>query len=218
MTAETVEFDIHAIAAGGDGVGRVDGLVVFAPRTAPGDRVRATIERGKRFARATQVEIVTPSPDRVTPACRHYDADACGGCQLQHLNDEAQRAAKAGMIRDAFTRIAKRPLDQPQVRHGGSAWRYRTKLTLALRRDGAGWVAGLHRYDDPSAVFAWTTARSPTTRDRRLARSAGARGSAPGGGGAAGLGAAARRRRGTRRWRARSVGNGPGICWPPRRR
>ena len=34
MTADVVELDIHGIAAGGDGVGRADGLVVFAPRTA----------------------------------------------------------------------------------------------------------------------------------------------------------------------------------------
>ncbi len=154
MTPETVELEINGIAAGGDGVGRVDGLVVFAPRTAPGDRVRATIERGKRFARATHTEILKPSPDRVAPACPHYEGDACGGCQLQHLSDEAQREAKAGMIRDAFARIAKRPADAPEVRHGRSPWRYRAKLTLALRRGPGGWTAGLHRFDDPSEVFA----------------------------------------------------------------
>jgi 23S rRNA (uracil1939-C5)-methyltransferase len=32
-------------------------------------------------------------------------------------------------------------------------WRYRRKLTLHLRRTGSGWVAGLHPYDDPVAVF-----------------------------------------------------------------
>ncbi|MGA9837206.1 MAG: TRAM domain-containing protein [Gemmatimonadaceae bacterium] len=167
MTPETVELDIHAIAAGGDGVGRVDGLVVFAPRTAPGDHVRATIERGKRFARASHTEILTPSSDRVAPACRHYDGDACGGCQLQHLSDGAQRRAKAGMIRDAFTRIAKRPLDLPEVRHGRSPWRYRAKLTLALRRTSGGWTGGLHRFDDSAAVFALDDC--PITDQRVLA-------------------------------------------------
>lgn len=166
MTLDTVDVDIHGIAAGGDGVGRTDGLVVFAPRTAPGDRVRATIERGKRFAHASHIEILMASPDRVPPACPHYDGDACGGCQLQHLSADAQREAKAGMIRDAFTRIAKRPIARPEVRSGGSAWRYRTKLTFALRREGAGWLAGLHRYDDPSVVFA--VADCPITDERVL--------------------------------------------------
>ncbi|HEU4988380.1 MAG TPA: hypothetical protein VFT41_01195 [Gemmatimonadaceae bacterium] len=154
MTDATIEFDVHGIAAGGDGVGRADGLVIFAPRTAPGDRVRARLERGKRFARATGVEVLTPSTDRVTPDCPHYDRDRCGGCQLQHLSTDAQRRAKAGMIRDAFERIARRPIALPEVRHGRDAWRYRTKLTLALRRRGTGWTAGLHRYDAPDEIFA----------------------------------------------------------------
>lgn len=154
MTVDVVDLDIHAIAAGGDGVGRADGLVVFAPRTAPGDRIRATVERGKRFARATAVDVLVPSPDRVAPPCPHYDGDRCGGCQLQHLSAEAQRAAKAGMIRDAFERIARRPVALPEIRHGAAVWRYRTKLTLALRRSGTAWIAGLHRFDAPAEVFA----------------------------------------------------------------
>ena len=167
MTADLLEVDIDGIAAGGDGVGRADGLVVFAPRTAPGDRVRATVARAKRFARATGVTILEPSPDRVTPACPHYDGDRCGGCQLQHLSIDAQRRAKAGMIRDAFQRIAHRPVAAPEIRHGESPWRYRTKLTLALRWVGGAWVAGLHRYDAPDEVFALDDC--PITDDRVLA-------------------------------------------------
>ncbi len=154
VTAEVVELDIHGIATGGDGVGRADGLVVFAPRTAPGDRIRATVERGKRFARAESVDVLSPSADRVPPPCPHYEGDRCGGCQLQHLSADAQHRAKAGMIRDAFERIARRPMDLPEVRHGTAAWRYRTKLTLALRRSGSAWIAGLHRYDAPDEIFA----------------------------------------------------------------
>lgn len=164
MTAELVDLDIASIAAGGDGVGRADGLVVFAPRSAPGDHVRVTVERGKRFARASRVEILTPSADRVTPPCPHYNGDRCGGCQLQHMNDDAQRRAKAGIIRDAFTRIAKRPIDLPDVRHGESAWGYRSKLTLSLRRSMGTWLAGLHRYDAPDEIFALKVC--PITDDR----------------------------------------------------
>jgi 23S rRNA (uracil1939-C5)-methyltransferase len=167
MTTDIVELDIHAIAAGGDGVGRADGLVVFAPRTAPGDRIRATVERGKRFARASRVELLVLSPERAKPECPHYEGDRCGGCQLQHLNGAAQRGAKAGMIRDAFQRIAKRPIELPEVRHGAAAWRYRTKLTLALRKSGGAWTAGLHRYDAPDQVFALDDC--PITDERVMA-------------------------------------------------
>jgi 23S rRNA (uracil1939-C5)-methyltransferase len=69
------------------------------------------------------------------------------------MNDEAQRAAKAGIVRDALRRIARRDVGLPLVVQGPSDWQYRRRLKLALQRRGTGWVGGLHPYDNPSAVF-----------------------------------------------------------------
>ena len=72
---QLVELSVASIAAGGDGVARHDGVVVFTPRTAPGDvaLVRATVKR--RFARGELVSLVTLSPRRVEPPCEHYTHD-----------------------------------------------------------------------------------------------------------------------------------------------
>jgi 23S rRNA (uracil1939-C5)-methyltransferase len=151
-----VELEIASIAAGGDGVGRADGLVVFTPRTAPGDRVRvrATPAPGGRFARGELIALLHASEARVEPACPHYAGDRCGGCQLQHLRYDAQLAAKRGIVQDALTRIARRPISDVVVHPSPAQWRYRRKLTLALRRSRSGtWIAGLHRYDAPDEVF-----------------------------------------------------------------
>ena len=145
---------ITSIAAGGDGVARHEGMAAFVPRTAPGDRVRAELRPRRRFAQGRLRHILEPSPDRVEPPCPHYVRDRCGGCQLQHMRIEAQRSAKAGIVRDALVRIGKRAAEPPEVRPSPSDWRYRNKLTLALRRRGDRWIAGLHPYDDPAAVFA----------------------------------------------------------------
>ena len=64
---------IVRIAARGDGVtasGR------YAELAAPGDLLRedGTLE---------------PGPNRQAPPCRHFPE--CGGCQLQHLTDDAYR-------------------------------------------------------------------------------------------------------------------------------
>jgi 23S rRNA (uracil1939-C5)-methyltransferase len=80
--------------------------------------------------------------------------DRCGGCQLQHLSYDAQLQAKARIVRDAMQRIGKRSVDLPVVQPSATPWRYRRKLTLALRRKREGWIAGLHPFDDPRAVFA----------------------------------------------------------------
>lgn len=150
-----VELEVESIATGGNGVGRASGMVVFLPRTAPGDRVRARVPSplGKRFAIGDLVEVVRPSPQRVDPPCPHYRDDRCGGCQLQHLSYPAQLEAKRVIVRDALTRIGKRTIELPTIRPSDREWRYRAKLTLAMRRRGERWLIGLHPYDDPVAVF-----------------------------------------------------------------
>ena len=158
---------ITSIAAGGDGVGRSEGVVVFVPRTAPGDVARVRLVRAKRFARGRLLSLDEPSPDRVEPPCPHYSGDRCGGCQLQHLRYDAQIAAKRAIIGDALRRIGRRDVADPEVEPSDSAWRYRRKLTLHVRRTGARWIAGLHPYDDPSAVF--DLVDCPITDERVLA-------------------------------------------------
>jgi len=78
---------------------------------------------------------------------------------------EAQLAAKQIIIRDSMQRIGKRDVDPPPVERSPKEWRYRTKLTLAMRRRGARWIAGLHPFDDPSRIFALSDC--PIT-DRRV--------------------------------------------------
>ena len=152
MTRATLK--INSVAAGGDGVARSDGLVVFIPRTAPGDLVTADMKVNGRFARGKLRDIVTPSPQRIDPPCPHYTRDKCGGCQLQHIEYyDGQLPAKRVIIQDSLQRIGKRQIEVPSIVRSPKEWRYRTKLTLAIRRRGPRWIAGLHPYDDPVRVF-----------------------------------------------------------------
>lgn len=167
MNGVPERVEITGIAAGGDGVGRAEGIVVFVPRTAPGDIALVTLVRSKRFARGRLEALERPSPERVTPPCVHYTRDRCGGCQLQHLSYDAQLAAKAGIIGDSLRRIGKRDAGAVIVEPSDAQWRYRRKLTLHVRRSGAEWLAGLHPYDDPSAVFDVTDC--PITDERVIA-------------------------------------------------
>jgi 23S rRNA (uracil1939-C5)-methyltransferase len=161
----TVSVGIDSIAAGGDGVGRNEGLVVFVPRTAPGDVVTAQITGRGRFARGALRNVVTASAVRTEPPCPHYTQDKCGGCQLQHMQYDSQLVAKQLIVRDSLQRIGKRTIEPPPIARSPKDWRYRTKLTLAIRRRGARWIAGLHPYDDPVRVF--PLADCPIT-DRRV--------------------------------------------------
>src|SRR5687768_16742945 len=100
--------EVESIAAGGDGVARAEGLVIFLPRTAPGDAGRARVSVKGRFGRGAMEVLERPAPVRVPPPCEHYTRDRCGGCQLQHMSYESQLAAKGRIIADSITRIGRR--------------------------------------------------------------------------------------------------------------
>ncbi|MBG85780.1 MAG: RNA methyltransferase [Verrucomicrobiales bacterium] len=95
---------IEDLAFGGDGVARIDEMVVFVPFTIPGERVEIELTKVKTaFARGRIVNVEEPSANRVEPACGHF-AD-CGGCQYQHIDYPAQLNLKRKQITDIFQRI-----------------------------------------------------------------------------------------------------------------
>lgn len=153
MSAGTVaELEITGLAAGGDGVARLDALAVFVPRTAVGDVVRATLVNRGRFARGTVQEVVRASADRVEPPCVHYTRDGCGGCQWQHLNIDAQREAKAQLVMDAFARIARVPIERPEVLGSDETFGYRRTLSFTVRGNAGQRRGGFHAADAPDVI------------------------------------------------------------------
>ena len=138
---------IESVAAGGDGVGHLaDGMTVFVPRTAPGDRVALShVRRRRRHARAEAAELLERSPDRVAPPCRHFERDTCGGCQWQHLSLEAQHRAKRRIVGDALRRLGGLAVDDPELVPSPRAFSYRATITLTVRWRGSEPVVGFHR-------------------------------------------------------------------------
>jgi tRNA/tmRNA/rRNA uracil-C5-methylase (TrmA/RlmC/RlmD family) len=104
---DRVSLVIHDIAFGGEGVGRLDQMVVFVPYVITGETVEAEIiEVKKNFARAKLIQVITASAEhRVEPACRYFGA--CGGCQYQHIDYAHQLRIKHKQISDLFERVGR---------------------------------------------------------------------------------------------------------------
>jgi tRNA/tmRNA/rRNA uracil-C5-methylase (TrmA/RlmC/RlmD family) len=95
---------ITDIAFGGEGVARVEELVVFVPFVLMGEVVEVEItELKKNFARARLLKVVEPSSERVTPPCPYFGN--CGGCQYQHIDYATQLRIKHKQIVDLFQRV-----------------------------------------------------------------------------------------------------------------
>lgn len=101
---DRTRIKIEKIAFGGNGVGRINNLVVFVPFAAPGDELEIEIvELKKKFARGRILKIIQASPQRVKPLCKYYEN--CGGCCYQHLSYEHQLEIKKLQVEEVFKKI-----------------------------------------------------------------------------------------------------------------
>jgi len=111
---------ILRVAARGDGITADGRHAAFA---APGDTL-------------TDTGAVIPGPHHQTPPCRHFPE--CGGCQLQHLDDEAY----AGFVADRITAaLAAHGLDAPLRPAHLSPPRTRRRATLHYDKGRLGFAA-----------------------------------------------------------------------------
>lgn len=119
------------------------GQVVLVRGAIPGERVLAWIERAeKRMAYAVAREIVEASPDR-RPA---GDDPLCGGALYSHIAYERQLAIKSDVIRDAFSRLGRYPIDRPIVVAGSPEEAYRMRARFHVHGPRAGFYReGTHQ-------------------------------------------------------------------------
>jgi len=103
---DEVTLDIIGLTQDGEGVGRADGFALFVRGALPGERVRAKVLKVKKqYGYAKMLSLLQASPDRVESPCPIYRQ--CGGCQLQHMDYQAQLAWKRQHVVDSLTRIGK---------------------------------------------------------------------------------------------------------------
>ncbi|NTW02742.1 MAG: class I SAM-dependent RNA methyltransferase [Oscillochloris sp.] len=157
---EEILLEIHGIAQGGDGVGRMDGMVVFVTGALPGEQVLVQIsERRQSYIRGSVVEVVVPSPDRVAP----ITADD-GHAAWQHIAYPAQLRLKETIVREQLAKLA--GLDDAPIAPILAApqpWGYRNtaRLHIANNKIGYHYSGSRHVSDlesDPLLLPALNTA------------------------------------------------------------
>jgi tRNA/tmRNA/rRNA uracil-C5-methylase (TrmA/RlmC/RlmD family) len=136
LDGAVLELTVGPVAHGGHCVARPpEGRVVFVRHALPGERVRAVVtEERKGYLRADAIEILSASPDRVTPPCPW--AGTCGGCDFQHVRLDAQRELKAAVVHEQLVRVGGLAPEEATVEvvalpdDGGLGWRTRVAYTV----------------------------------------------------------------------------------------
>lgn len=142
QTGEKAVVTITGIAAGGDGVGRIHGAVVFVPGTCRGDVAEIQIEYVKSGCFYGRVL-------RFLEASKHHRSDfcdacgTCGGCNFAHMDYEEQRIVKRQIVADAIERIGGfHDIEVAETLAAPRPERYRNKMVFPLGTDQQGRPVG----------------------------------------------------------------------------
>jgi 23S rRNA (uracil1939-C5)-methyltransferase len=105
---QEVEVLVDKPASGGRMIARHDGEVLLVAGAIPGERVVAVVTRAeKRVAFADTLRVVEASVDRRPSS----EDPGCGGTLYSHIAYERQVRLKGEIIRDAYTRIGRIPVE-----------------------------------------------------------------------------------------------------------
>ncbi|MEI6787668.1 MAG: class I SAM-dependent RNA methyltransferase [bacterium] len=143
---------------GGRGIGRLEGKVCFVPGVLPGETVRVKIIRDRGdFLEAEPLEILTPSPHRIQPACplasslglRSFSEGGCPGCCYQHVDYTEEVSIKNEQLRNLLARQTATLL--PPV-PAPSPLGYRNKMALHAQADGKDMRLGYFMADNTTIL------------------------------------------------------------------
>lgn len=112
---------------GGDCLGKINGKNVFIPFAVPGEQLEIEITESKKdYDIGKIVNILQPSPKRITPVCENYTK--CGGCNLMHIDYDYQIELRKQILADCFTR---NKIQVPEIDYvAGDSLNYRARFQL----------------------------------------------------------------------------------------
>ncbi|GGB10535.1 23S rRNA (uracil(1939)-C(5))-methyltransferase RlmD [Macrococcus hajekii] len=127
----------------GNGVVKIDGYPIFIPHVVKDEQITfKLIKQNKGFGIGKLISIEEESQDRVTPPCIYYQQ--CGGCNIQHLNYDAQLTMKENQVKNLVQKMTKLDVPVKSIMGMEHPWRYRNKSQLPVQyKDGI--VTGFYK-------------------------------------------------------------------------
>lgn len=160
---DIVDLTITSATAEGSGVGKTqDGIAVFVPLSAIGDRLEVRILKVKKtYAFGKTEKIITPSPSRITPDCPVFSK--CGGCTWRHISYDEECKIKQQKVIDAVTRIGGITdiMFEPIIKNDGiNRYRNKAQLPVGIDRNGSP-VIGFYSFHTHRITDCWDCLLQP---------------------------------------------------------
>ena len=141
-------IQLHNIHSSGRAVGAVGAGNIYVDGAMPGEIVDLETDRRQRGFRYGKVlNIVTPSPQRVQPFCKH--CGTCGGCLWQYYSYEAQLQWKRAILVNALQKYEITMPEVPTVVPSPLLQGYRNKSEYAFAAPDS---LGFHEIERRDAI------------------------------------------------------------------
>lgn len=126
-----MDVTIESLSHEGRGICHHNGKIVFVFAALPGEKVRIQITKtSKKFDEAKVIEVLEPSAKRIQPLCPHFSV--CGGCSMQHIDDQTQIELKTQSVREMLDHAGLKPETfLPPLQY--QPWGYRRKARLGVK-------------------------------------------------------------------------------------
>lgn len=130
QTPHTARID--NVSHEGRGIARIEGKTTFIQGALAGELVEFQYTRIKKdFSEGRVLSVLEPSPLRVEPKCPHYTM--CGGCSMQHVNEDEQINIKQAQLLDLLSRFGHTEPEAILPPLQSVHWNYRNKARLSVR-------------------------------------------------------------------------------------
>ncbi|MDO4459939.1 MAG: 23S rRNA (uracil(1939)-C(5))-methyltransferase RlmD [Clostridia bacterium] len=151
---DIIDLTIEGFSGEGSGIGRHEGMAIFVPLTAIGDKIKCRILKvAKNYAFGKIEELVEPSSMRTDSDCPYFEK--CGGCVYRHISYEEEQKIKFDKVKDCIERIGGLkdiPFEPIIAAKDRCGYRNKAQIPVGLDKDGKlimGFYAGhSHRIID----------------------------------------------------------------------
>jgi len=144
---DIIEVEIESVAFEGKCIAKVDNFVIFFPFVLAKEIIKVKITKIKSsYAEAKLIEIIKPSPLRVTPECSYYES--CGSCVYQHIPYEEQLKLKTKQLKELYRQFNGIQPEFPikNTCPSPKPFNYRTKIRLKYKKIKKRFIFGYFDY------------------------------------------------------------------------
>lgn len=136
--------EITAYTSEGLGICRIDGIAVFVPETAIGDKLDVRITKVmSSYAYGRKERIIMPSENRIAVDCPAFPR--CGGCDFRHISYDEELRFKKQRVEDVLRHITGIELVPKEIIGAENICFYRNKAQFPVRTYNGNTELGFYR-------------------------------------------------------------------------